>query len=110
MGKPLNCSNTTFLPRNTSLSWQPPLRPLQNGVIQGYYLNCSDSRGSVVSGTNPTQTSSDTTFTIPVLIPFTDYTCQLASINEVGEGPYTTCQFMTAQDSMLRTNTACNLV
>ena len=99
VGEPLNCSNTTFLPRNTSLTWQPPVRALQNGMIQGYYLNCTNSTGGVVSGTELTQTSSDTMFIIPVLIPFTDYTCQLASINEVGEGPSTICQFMTAQDS-----------
>ena len=38
-------------------------------------------------------------FTIPILLPFTEYTCKLSSINVVGEGPATQFTFKTAQDS-----------
>ena len=98
-GEPLNCRNTTFLAHNVLLTWQPPVRALQNGELQGYYLNCTNNSGGVVNGTEATWSSTDTMFTIQMLVPFTDYSCQLAGINEVGEGPSTTCQFMTAQDS-----------
>ena len=101
VGEPLGCTNTTFQPRNTSLMWAPPIRSLQNGKIQGYYLNCTNGNGDTVPDTESTQASPNTTFTIPVLTPFATYTCRLSSINEIGEGPYTTCQFSTAQDSKL---------
>lgn len=100
-GVPLQCTNTTFRPRNASLIWAPPSISLQNGMIQGYNLNCSSGNGNRVSGTESTQTNSDTMFAIPILTPFTLYTCRLSSINEAGEGPYTTCHFTTAQDSKL---------
>ena len=52
-----------------------------------------------MSGLTATQSSPETMFTIPVLVPFTEYTCRLSSINVVGEGPATQYTFETAQDS-----------
>ena len=57
------------------------------------------TEGPQVSGLTATQSSTETMFTIPVLIPFTEYTCKLSSINVVGEGPATQYSFETAQDS-----------
>ena len=98
---PINCTNTTFLPRNILLSWIPPLRIDQNGQIIGYNLTCRQSNGlqTPVTGLITTQSSHSTTVNITDVIPFTSYTCTLASINEVGEGPSTMCTFETAQDS-----------
>ena len=56
---------------------------------------------SRVSGLTATQCSPETMFTIPVLVPFTEYTCRLSSINVVGERPTTQYTFKTAQDSKL---------
>ena len=64
-------------------------------------MTCIQSNGSQVSGLAATQSSTETMFTIPVLIPFTEYTCKLSSINVVGEGPATQYTFETAQDSKL---------
>ena len=79
----------------------PPLRIDQNGEIIGYNLTCRQSNGlqTPVTGLISTQSSPSTTFDITDVIPFTSYTCTLASINEVGEGPSTICTFETAQDS-----------
>ena len=99
---PINCTNTTFLPRNILLSWIPPLRIDQNGQIIGYNLTCRQSNGFLqtpVTGLISTQSSPSITFNITDVIPFASYTCTLASINEVGEGPSTMCTFETAQDS-----------
>ena len=59
------------------------------------------SNGSQVYGLTDTQSSPKTMFTIPVLVPFTEYTCKLSSINVVGEGPATHYTFKTTQDSKL---------
>ena len=56
---------------------------------------------SQVSGLKATQCSPETMFTISVLVPFTEYTCKLSSINVVGEGPATQYTFETTQDSKL---------
>ena len=100
IASPRNLTNTTFLPRNVTLDWDPPVRVDQNGEIVGYNLTCiQNNDGSEVSGLTATQNSPVTMFTIPVLLPFTEYTCNLSSINVVGEGPATQHSFKTAQDS-----------
>ena len=93
---PRNFINTTFLSLSVTLDWDPPVRVDQNGEIIGYNLTCIQLQ---VSGLTSTQSSSETMFTIPVLVPFTEYTCRLSSINIVGEGPATQYTFETAQDS-----------
>ena len=62
-------------------------------------MTCIQNNGPQISGLKATQSSPETTFTIPVLVPFTKYTCKLSSINVVGEGPATQYTFETAQDS-----------
>ena len=96
---PSNLINTTFLPRSATLYWDAPVRVDQNGEIVGYNLTCMQTNGGQVSGLTATQSSPETMFTIPVLVPFTEYTCRLSSINVVGEGPDTQLRFETAQDS-----------
>ena len=95
---PRNFINTTFLARSVTLDWDPP-----DQVVKtiGYNLTCIQSNGSQVSGLTATQSSTVTMFTIPVLVPFTEYTCRLSSINVVGEGPATQYTFKTTQDSKL---------
>ena len=56
---------------------------------------------SQVSGLTATQCSTETMFTIPVLVPFTEYTCRLSSINVKYQGPAIQYTFKTAQDSKL---------
>ena len=96
---PRNFINTTFLSRSVTLDWDPPVRVNQNGEIIGYNLTCIQTNGPQVFGLTATQSSSETMFTIPVLVPFTENTCRLSSINVVGEGPATQYTFETAQDS-----------
>ena len=96
---PRNFINTTFLSRSVTLDWDPPVRVDQNGEIIGYNLTCIQNNGSEVCGLTATQSSPETMFTIPILLPFTEYTCNLSFINVVGEGPDTQYRFETAQDS-----------
>ena len=62
-------------------------------------MTCVQTNGPQVSGLTATQSSPETMFNISVLIPFTEYTCKLSSINVVGEGPVTQFTFKTTQDS-----------
>ena len=99
-GPPTDCTNTTFLPLNATLNWTAPVLINQNGAPVGYYLTCTnDTDGTAVSGLDPTQTSTDTMFTITDVMPFTAYTCELRFINVIGQGPPAQCRFKTAQDS-----------
>ena len=100
IGSPINCTNTTFLPRTVTLVWTEPEKGLQCGEISGYYLDCwIDGSETQIPDLNDTQDNPYTNYTIPVLIPFTSYRCLLTAINEFGEGPSTMCVFTTAQDS-----------
>ena len=98
-GPVLDCRNTTFNPRNVTLSWNPPELQLQNGMITGYELFCFDIQSNTeVPDTNGTLDSPDTTYTIPVITPFRSYNCGIAAINDEGTGPLSTCLFYSAQD------------
>ena len=99
LAPPRNLINTTYLSRSVTLDWDPPVRVDQNGEIVGYNLTCIQTDGAQISGLTATQSSTETMFTTPVLVPFTEYTCKLSSINVVGEGPATQYTFKTAQDS-----------
>ena len=95
-----NCRNITYNPRNVTLTWDPPLRELQNGKITGYHLLCYEERPSnPVPGTNGTLDSINTTYIIPVITPFRSYICSLSAINTVGIGPEVFCTFRSGEDS-----------
>ncbi len=79
-----------------SLSWDPPVLELQNGVITSYQLNCYED-SSVSSVINKTISSSNT-YTISDLTPFQFYNCSISAINSEGIGPSEYCVFTTAQD------------
>ena len=104
VGLPMECANTTYLPRNVTLVWGPPPLRDRNGAGVGYYLLCMNANGESVNGLIDTRNSRNTMFTITDVMPFTGYTCLLAFINVVGEGPTTQCTFETAQDSKYTLN------
>ena len=94
-----NCRNITYNPRNVTLTWDPPLRELQNGNITGYHLLCYEGLSNLVPGTNGTLDSISTIYIIPVITPFRSYTCSLSAINIVGIGPEGFCTFRSREDS-----------
>ena len=98
-GVVLDCRNTTFNSRNVTLSWSPPTRDLQNGMITGYELFCYEIQSNtLVPDTNDTLDSPDTTYTVPVITPFRSYNCGIAAISSEGVGPFSNCLFNSAQD------------
>ena len=98
-GTIMNCQNTTFNSRDVTLSWDPPLRQLQNGEITGYSLLCQEEGSpDPVPNTNGTLSSLNTTYTIPVITPFRSYNCGISAINREGSGPISFCLFDSAQD------------
>ena len=103
-GSPINCTNTTFLPRTVTLVWTEPEKAFKNEEISGYHLECQiDGSETQIPDVNITQDNPDTNYTIPVLIPFTTYKC-LLTIDKVGQGPSTMCVFTTAQDGKYNSN------
>ncbi|XP_011407562.1 PREDICTED: neogenin-like [Amphimedon queenslandica] len=96
IASPMDCANITFLPSNVTLTWTAPALIDQNGAPVGYNLTCMNTNGVSINGLSPTQTSTNTMFTITDVMPFTGYTCDLSFINVVGEGPSTQCTFETA--------------
>ena len=60
-------------------------------------MACTQINEPQIAGLTATQNSPKTMFTIPVLVPFTEYTCKLSSINIIGEGPAIQFTFKTAQ-------------
>ena len=105
LGSPINCTNTTFLPRTVTLVWTEPEGAFKNEEIPGYYLQCRiDGSESQIPDVNDTQDIPDTNYTIPVLLPFTSYRCLLAAINQFEQGPPTMCVFTIAQDSKYKSD------
>ena len=98
-GEPLNCINITYISRHVVLQWEEPVRALQNGQITGYNLSCHSVNpwADTSADLSATQSFSTTNFIIDPVSPFTEYTCSLSAINEVGQGPPTQCTFSTQQ-------------
>lgn len=99
-GEPQFCTNSTFNARDITLQWEEPSPALQNGQIVGYNLTCysDDPWADLTANLTATRLSVETNFTINPASPFTNYTCSLSAINEVGEGPAAQCHFSTQED------------
>ena len=98
-GEPLSCTNITYNARDVALQWEEPILAQQNGQITGYNLTCSSVNpwADLSANLSASQSSAATIFTIDPVSPFTEYTCSLSAINEVGQGPPTQCTFSTQQ-------------
>ena len=98
-GAPRNCINMTYNARNVVLQWEEPVYTLQNGKIMGYNLTCHSVNpwADLSADLSATQSSATTSFTVDPVSPFTEYTCSLSAINEVGQGPPAHCSFSTQQ-------------
>ena len=57
-----------------------------------YNINCPQIGQYAIS-------ASQLTLSVTGLSPYTSYSCDVSAVNEVGEGPATTCFFTTATDS-----------
>ena len=98
-GPPQNCANIQYNTKEVELQWEEPPQALQNGKIVGYNLTCYCDYpcASLMIELGDTQISTTTNITIFPVSPFTQYTCSLSTINEVGEGPPTQCIFTTLE-------------
>ena len=74
-----------------------PVRSSQNGNILRYNITCYINGLLSVS-----DTSVPTSLSLSGLTPFTDYICNIAAINVVGQGPTINgCAFKTSEDGMI---------
>ena len=74
--------NISVTPTTVTLSWSLPLSSQRNGVITGYFVNCTV--GGVIESIRLNGTIYDI-FTEP----FTSYSCTVSAATVVGDGPAT---------------------
>ena len=93
-------SNFTAVPatsRSATISWDLPPADEQNGVIILYVINVT----IVATGQSFQLTSTNTTFTVDDLTPYTNYVCIIAAVTSAGTGPFSTpVTLSTPQDGM----------
>ena len=68
----------------------------RNGIITGYTVVFQEQGGANVSGNTV-----DRTFSATELTPFTNYTFQVAGVNDVGTGPLTNIITITTDEDGL---------
>ena len=97
-GQPTNVSATPVNSTSVTISWDPPLPAIQNGIIIAYAINLTTVGGSG----NVSQYSSDSNnITVWLLHPFTTYIYTVAAQTSVGTGPFTNnFTVMTLEDGM----------
>jgi len=79
-------------PNSITVSWEEP--SVTNGNITGYRVTVITDSGMVLMN----RTTVATTFTASSLMPFTNYTFQVAGVTNAGTGTSATITAMTAQD------------
>ena len=72
-------------PGSLNISWEPPPEIDQNGPITDYVIRYSRVGSNVTM--NETVTSRRI-YTITELLPFVNYSVQIAAVNVKGTGPY----------------------
>ena len=80
-------NSTSVKSRSLSVVWGTVPCSHQGGPIKGYrlrYSKCSDSYSVNITGEENTQ------YNLTGLTPFTNYSVQVAAVNDRGTGPYST--------------------
>ena len=97
-GPPTNVLATPTSTRSISLSWSPPRRELQNGIITHYLVTVSSAATGTISTRNVS--SVQQTVSISGLSPYTVYNCTVQA-ETVGLGPASDVVVVsTPQDGM----------
>uniref|UniRef100_H2RTA1 Cell adhesion molecule DSCAM n=1 Tax=Takifugu rubripes TaxID=31033 RepID=H2RTA1_TAKRU len=90
-GPPLDVTLEPTSPQSIKVSWKPPLKPLQNGVIRGYQVGYREYSpgGSHQFTIISVDTTGDTTesITLDNLKKFTQYSVVVQAANRAGTGP-----------------------
>ena len=93
--------------RSVSVSWNEIECIERNGMITNYTVEFSSLGGSVIPGVLMVN---ERRFIASGLIPFTNYTFQVAGVNSNGEGPFSDVAIIqTAEDSRFDL-TACSYI
>ena len=74
--------STSSTPTTITVQWRMVLCIHRNGEITGYSVRYSGTQTMAVSGADVTET------TISGLTPSTDYTLEVAAVNNAATGPY----------------------
>ena len=85
-GAPGELTNKSVESRSLSVVWGTVSCPHQRGPITGYRLRYSN--GTFIA--NSTAEEESIQFNLTGLTPFTNYSVQVAAVNDGGTGPYST--------------------
>lgn len=99
-GPPRNITGQPLSSESISLIWDPPPAEEHNGVIIGYVISIT----TVPTGEILQFFSAVPSLTIPLLQPFTTYSCIIAANTSVGSGPFSgVISVMTEETGQLAT-------
>ena len=87
MGAPVGLTSTSVERRSLSVVWGIVLCLHQRGPITGYRLHYSNGTGTTIVNTTG---EGSRQHALTGLTPFTNYTVQVAAVNDGGTGPYST--------------------
>ena len=82
---PINITVMSAHPGSLNISWEPPLEIDQNGPITDYVIRYSRVGSNV---TMDDIVTSRHIYTITELLPFVNYSVEIAAINVNGTGPF----------------------
>ena len=82
---PTNIIVMSAHPASLNISWEPPPEIDQNGPITDYVIRYSRVGSNVTMDETVTSTS---IYTITELLPFVNYSVEMAAININGTGPF----------------------
>lgn len=106
---PNSCSCIALTSQNIQVSWQPPLKEHEHGVIQGYKVFYEPSSIEVGTSENlnvdynenevvrETKITSSLSTVLHGLQPFTNYSVQVLAFTRAGEGPTATTSCTTEE-------------
>ena len=101
---PVDITHSNVMPQSVRISWNPPNREHQNGIIRHYQIEAyENATGNVLTYQTP---SDGTSFLITNLHPFYVYTVRIQAVT-IGPGPLSeSLTVTTAEDSKLFFNSS----
>lgn len=105
---PTSCSCIALTSQNIQVSWQPPLKEHEHGVIQGYKVFYEPSSFGVgtpetlgidysETGVRETKITTSMSTVLHGLHPYTNYSVQVLAFTRAGEGPSATTSCTTEE-------------
>ena len=97
-GPPLLVRAQPLTPLSMSLTWDPPVQELRNGIIQHYVVRITE----LETGRVLTLSTAETRVTVTSLHAYYTYNCTIAAATFVGTGPFSSPVVIQLPESGMR--------